>query len=364
MRSALENRAQDRSRRVIPVLLPGAPDLKDIPLPRFLRRMTWVDFRNGLDDDNAFHQLVSGIKGVVPGPTTDPPRPPRRQTDVSARLEYFNLRDDTNPDFGKVDLTKDLLQVKRSFKPTRYDASTHATSSTIFLAIPLTSVEVNSITIIKTARALFQPNRWYDRNRPGPRGFAEQIFPLGNAKIRTARTELFTETIYDRPDDNLLVDTLRVNQYGEVVYTTAYHTIHEFTEGVRIFRLGAIINILWSFLCLVWELYENIGHQGSVQACVAMVNTKDSFLGHFANGWLDPYNRNYWNPITRISEDEVCRDHNILVCRDVDFATFQRKVEPEVMYQIAEEIALAYNQHEARCFDPKTGKLISFEFRF
>lgn len=67
MRSALETRVRNNARRVIPVLLPGAPDPQDRPLPRFLSRLTWVDFRNGLDDDDVFHRLVSGIKGVAPG---------------------------------------------------------------------------------------------------------------------------------------------------------------------------------------------------------------------------------------------------------------------------------------------------------
>ena len=51
MRSALEVRVHNKTRRVIPVLLPGAPDPQDRPLPRFLRRLTWVDFRNGLDEN-------------------------------------------------------------------------------------------------------------------------------------------------------------------------------------------------------------------------------------------------------------------------------------------------------------------------
>lgn len=68
MRSALEERVHDKTRRVIPVLLPGAPDPRDRPLPRFLRRMTWVDFRSGLDDETAFERLVAGIRGVAPGP--------------------------------------------------------------------------------------------------------------------------------------------------------------------------------------------------------------------------------------------------------------------------------------------------------
>ncbi|WP_164015243.1 TIR domain-containing protein [Pyxidicoccus trucidator] len=46
--------------RVIPVLLPGArpEDVKG-----FLAQRTWVDFRSGLDDADAFNRLVAGIKG-------------------------------------------------------------------------------------------------------------------------------------------------------------------------------------------------------------------------------------------------------------------------------------------------------------
>lgn len=67
MRSAIEERVQDKSRHVIPVLLPDAPDNKDLKLPRFLRRATWVDFRSGLDDEEALYRLYCGIKGIAPG---------------------------------------------------------------------------------------------------------------------------------------------------------------------------------------------------------------------------------------------------------------------------------------------------------
>ena len=67
MRSALEERVHDKSRRVIPVLLPDAPEPRDRPLPRFLRRMTWVDFRAGLDDEATFRRFVAGIRGLAPG---------------------------------------------------------------------------------------------------------------------------------------------------------------------------------------------------------------------------------------------------------------------------------------------------------
>ena len=70
MRVALDRRARDRTRgfRVIPVLLPGANPADPNTLPRFLGRMTWVDFRSGLDDAEAFRRLVAGIRGIAPGP--------------------------------------------------------------------------------------------------------------------------------------------------------------------------------------------------------------------------------------------------------------------------------------------------------
>jgi hypothetical protein len=67
MRSALDEHVRNNTFRVIPVLLPGA-NLKDpATLPRFLRRLTWVDFRSGLDDPEAFRRLVAGIRGKAPG---------------------------------------------------------------------------------------------------------------------------------------------------------------------------------------------------------------------------------------------------------------------------------------------------------
>jgi hypothetical protein len=66
MRSALEARVHDKTRRVVPVLLPGAPDSRDLKLPRFLARLTWVDFRGGLHDEEALYRLCWGITGSKP----------------------------------------------------------------------------------------------------------------------------------------------------------------------------------------------------------------------------------------------------------------------------------------------------------
>src|SRR5262249_26994001 len=71
MRSALDARTRDKTLRVIPVILPGT-NIEDNPvLPRFLRRLTWVDFRAGIENPEAFRRLVAGIRGEAPGSGSD-----------------------------------------------------------------------------------------------------------------------------------------------------------------------------------------------------------------------------------------------------------------------------------------------------
>lgn len=75
MRSALDEAVRTRDEyRVIPVLLPGA---SEEAMVRFMSRRTWVDFRSGLDDAEAFERLVAGIKGeaVAGGSYTLPDEP-------------------------------------------------------------------------------------------------------------------------------------------------------------------------------------------------------------------------------------------------------------------------------------------------
>ena len=70
MRAAIDKRVRDSGRRfrVIPVLLPGAERAERSSLPTFLVATTWVEFRASLDDADAFHRLVCGIRGLEPGP--------------------------------------------------------------------------------------------------------------------------------------------------------------------------------------------------------------------------------------------------------------------------------------------------------
>ncbi|OQY27731.1 MAG: hypothetical protein B6244_09480 [Candidatus Cloacimonetes bacterium 4572_55] len=62
-RAAL-NESIRRDCPVIPVVLPGASEPLDIPL--FLQSRTWVDLRNGVEDEEALLKLLWGVTGENP----------------------------------------------------------------------------------------------------------------------------------------------------------------------------------------------------------------------------------------------------------------------------------------------------------
>jgi WD40 repeat protein len=113
MRAALSRRVSEAEYRVIPVLLPGANLPDRGRLPRFLSRLTWVDFRPGLDDPDAFHRLVSGIRGVAPLEGGEdalpnvPDEPPFRGLEAfdEEHADYF---------FGREALIQQLVEQLRS----------------------------------------------------------------------------------------------------------------------------------------------------------------------------------------------------------------------------------------------------------
>lgn len=68
MRTAIRRRVNERNRhfRVLPVILPGALRLAESHLPVFLQGTTWVEFRQSLDEADAFARLCCGIRGQPP----------------------------------------------------------------------------------------------------------------------------------------------------------------------------------------------------------------------------------------------------------------------------------------------------------
>jgi SAM-dependent methyltransferase len=71
MKVAVDERVNDHSFRVIPVLLPGAHENKGEGLPRFLKRLSWVKLAHETGNTEAFARLVAGIRGRSPGRTPE-----------------------------------------------------------------------------------------------------------------------------------------------------------------------------------------------------------------------------------------------------------------------------------------------------
>lgn len=102
MRAAISQNVSNReSFRVVPVLLPGATEPeRDVPL--FLQGMTWVEFRESLDDADAFHRLVCGIRGVEPGSGAE-------TNPVEVRPSVWTVPYRRNPNFtGRSELLEEL----------------------------------------------------------------------------------------------------------------------------------------------------------------------------------------------------------------------------------------------------------------
>jgi tetratricopeptide (TPR) repeat protein len=112
MRAAIDRRVRESARRfrVIPVLLPGAERAERSSLPTFLAATTWVEFRDSLDDPDAFHRLVCGIRGLEPGPGLG-------QAIYEGQCPYRGLRvfdvDDAAFFFGREALVEWLLNEAR-----------------------------------------------------------------------------------------------------------------------------------------------------------------------------------------------------------------------------------------------------------
>jgi hypothetical protein len=87
MRLALQRRAgaKERKLRVLPVILPGGQRAKESDLPGFLHGTMLVEFTRTLDDGDALHRLVCGIRGIPPG------RSPEAAVQIGER-PYLGLR--------------------------------------------------------------------------------------------------------------------------------------------------------------------------------------------------------------------------------------------------------------------------------
>lgn len=271
------------------------------------------------------------------------------------RLSYYNLKDASDPNFA-ARLTNGLITLNRNNAP---EKGVPAYRSTIFLAIPATEIGEDSESFFKVTREMFDVTRWYNwnsvqKNAPGSRYFSSKVFPINKAVIRTEQNAIIIEDLVQGLPGALFI--LRINLRGEISLATSYYTTFQPHGEVGVFRLGGIIHFLWSFLCLVKEFQENVNYTNKYHVNVALTNTQEAFLGDFADGWPDILKGNY----IRGPEifDQICHSPNILVSREnTDLSLFEVKVLPDVLRNVAAEIARAFNYPQAYCFEKETNGL-------
>ncbi|WP_373397955.1 toll/interleukin-1 receptor domain-containing protein [Algoriphagus halophilus] len=84
---ALNKQTQDKSFRVIPLLLPNGNSKF---VTDFLELRTWVKFLTHIDERRPFHELVCGIKGLPPGRLYTDAQPNNYKSELKDKLKEIN----------------------------------------------------------------------------------------------------------------------------------------------------------------------------------------------------------------------------------------------------------------------------------
>lgn len=90
MQVAINRRVYDKQFRIIPILLPNTPRGKRGDVPVFLANVTWIEFRDSLEDAYQLQRLINSINGL---PTRPPNTPETAGICPYKGLETFNISD-------------------------------------------------------------------------------------------------------------------------------------------------------------------------------------------------------------------------------------------------------------------------------
>lgn len=301
---------------------------------------------------NFFQKAIHLISQTISSQT----QIPKEQINLNDKLQAYNLNDLSSQNFADI-FTFKLID----FDPRGLSGNKTIPSefSTVFLAIPSHNFNVDSSNFYKTVQEMVDPTRWYswnstEKNAPGSRYFAAKIFPLNNS---TSRIEQNAIVIEDTDSNNSgAYFILRINSNGDVSYASSYQTTTRTRDNKKVFHLGRIVQLFWSYLCVVKELQEQLNYDGNYHLVVALKNAKGAFLGGFANKRPDVLQSNYIRGPEMFNQ--ICSDLNVLITREnVDLQTFEKKVLPAILKDIANELSRVFNYSEAYCFEKETGNL-------
>jgi WD40 repeat protein len=285
MRLALQRRVNSRERklRVLPVILPGGQRAKESDLPGFLQGTTWVEFRNSLDEEDAFYRVVCGIKGIPPGRRQGAPI-------LEGECPYLGLKtfqpEDAPLFFGRTAKGQELIERLRNNFGTpneeRFLALIGASGSgksSLALAGLIPSIQRGGL----PASA-----KWpLVRCRPGTRPWESlQIALSTNQQIALHMAAL--PTLIIRPEDE-----------QRRLHLTAQLALHDQPEQHRLFILidqFEEIPFLEHALFKLWEM----------RAARRLTANDYTDMGRLG-GALDAHAEEFFNKTLSVQEQSLCR---------------------------------------------------------
>jgi hypothetical protein len=263
---------------------------------------------------------------------------------VASRLAELSLDDTSREDFGDNSFTAGVARLD--------------SRCVIIAAIPVDRISCAPTAVLVAASRMLDPDNWLDTSgdvRP-PRYWPGKIF-------RPPRTMRSGENARFWEDSALGSDSVRsrlvITHQAEVVFASSAGAqyVRRLDDGTGVFMLGRIVADCWELSGLVAQLYCDIGHAGQTYLCAALVGTKGTVLGGFADGYREPVEEQRWLWQHLDERDWRCHAANVRYCDSVDVLAMEPKELPRFVYDIAYAISLAYNHDSPLCFDKKSGSI-------
>jgi hypothetical protein len=340
-------------RKFIPILRSGN---WEEAAPSWLLGKRYVDLSGSPYSQQEYQDLLITILGTRQGPppvaqVSDsltaklPWEDARRSPDrVGTRLAELSLDDEERQDFGESKFTAHVARVDFRY--------------VIIAAIPIGTVASRPTNVLRKAARMLDDGNWYNTTAPQfpPRYWPKKIFRVPRTR-RSAGNALFWE---DPALGGASVRSrLAITDKAEVVFVSSAgaHYVRRLDDGTGVFMLGRIVADCWELSGLVAQLYSDIGHAGQTYLCAALVGTKGTVLGGFADGYREPIEEQRWLWQHLDERDWRCHAPNVRYCDSVDVLAMEPKELPRFVYDIADAISLAYNHESPLCFDKESGSI-------
>jgi nucleoside phosphorylase len=266
------------------------------------------------------------------------------------RMAVFGLLDEDADDFGKCDFTANVGFTSRLDTPL-----SQAQHYVVISALPRDEINNIKMNILQTAGDMLKLDNWYKSGRLGE--YQPKYQPYSIFKVPYERRAVKNALVWEDKDtiinSSYVISRLVVTNLAEVMFVSALDFVHILSDEKIVFRVSNILAKCWKLSGLVAQLYHEIGYDGRTILCIGMVNTANSYLGTFADKWLEPENILYWRD--QRFNDNSCHSSNLKFCQNVNLIAMTPKEQPGFIKKFAEDISIAYNYDTPHCLERATG---------